>query len=66
MTDNFPKEHLEFMFAGLLYPSDVVEMVILDFIKRPYDKKEEKHSLCYFYDKYSITEMDQIMRYSRM
>lgn len=66
MTDVFPKDHLDFMFAGLLDPGDVVEMVMLDIIKRSYDKKEEKHPLRYFYDKYGITEMDQIMRYSRI
>lgn len=66
MTEVFPKEHLDFMFAGLLDPADVVEMVMLDLIKRSYDKLEEKHSLRYFYDKYGITEMDQIMRYSRI
>lgn len=46
MTDVFPREHLDFMFAGLLYPSDVVEMVIFDLIKRTYDKTEEKQC-CY-------------------
>lgn len=66
MTQVFPKEHLDFMFVGLLYLADVVEMVMLDLIKRSYDKTEEKHSLRYFYDKYGITEMDQIMRYSRI
>ena len=62
MIDVFPKDHLDFMFAGFLDPGDVVEMVMLDLIKRSYDKKEEKHPLRYFYDKYGITEMDQIMK----
>lgn len=66
MTDVFPKEHLDFLFVGLLDPGDVVEMVMLDIIKQSYDKKEEKHPLRYFYGKYGITEMDQIMRYSRI
>lgn len=66
MTEVFPKEHLDFMFVGLLNPADVVEMVMLNLIKRSYDKTEEKHPLRYFYDKYGITEMDQIMRYSRI
>lgn len=66
MMKVFPQEHLDFMFCGLLDPGDVVEMVMLDLIKRTYDKTEEKHALRYFYDKYGITEMDQIMRYSRI
>lgn len=66
MIDVFLKDHLDFMFAGFLDPGDIVEMVMLDLIKRSYDKTEEKHPLRYFYDKYGITEMDQIMRYSRI
>ena len=66
MIDVFPKDHLDFMFAGFLDPGYIVEMVMLDLIKRSYDKTEEKHPLRYFYDKYGITEMDQIMRYSRI
>jgi hypothetical protein len=66
MMKAFPQEHLEFMFCGLLDPGDVVEMVMLNLIKRTYDKVEEKHSLRYFYEKCGITEMDQIMRYSRI
>jgi hypothetical protein len=64
MMKAFPQEHLEFMFCGLLDSGDVVEMVMLNLIKRTYDKVEEKHSLRYFYEKYGITEMNQIMRYS--
>lgn len=66
MMKVFPQEHLDFIFCGLLDPGDVVEMVMLDLIKRTYDKTEEKHALRYFYEKYGITEMDQIMRYSRI
>ena len=66
MTEVFPRKHLDFMFAGLLDPGDVVEMTMLELIKAAYDKTEEKHSLRYFYDKYGVTEMDQIMRYSRI
>ena len=29
MIDVFPKDHLDFMFAGFLDPGDVVEMVML-------------------------------------
>lgn len=66
MVEVFPQEHLDFMFAGLLDPADVVEMVIFDVIKKAYDKTEEKHSMRYFFEKYGITEQDQIMRYSRI
>lgn len=34
MMDVFPQKHLEFMFAGLLDPADIVEMVIFDVIKK--------------------------------
>lgn len=30
MIEVFPKEHLDFMFVGLLEPADLVEMVMLD------------------------------------
>ena len=33
MTDVFSKYHLDFMFAGLLNPGDVVKMMMLDLIK---------------------------------
>ena len=48
MMKVFPQEHLDFIFCGLLDPGDVVEMVMLDLIKRTYDKTEEKHALRYF------------------
>ena len=66
MMEVFPKDHLDFMFAGLLDPADIIEMVIFDLIKKTYDKTEEKHSMRYFFEKYGITEQDQIMRYSRI
>ena len=40
MTEVFPKEHLDFLFVGLQNPADVVEMVMLNLIKRSYDKTE--------------------------
>ena len=66
MIEVFPKDYFDFMFAGLLDPGDVVEMVMLDLVKQSYDKTEEKPALRYFYNKYGITEMDQIMQDSRM
>lgn len=66
MTEEFPQDYRDFVFAGLLDPADVVEMVMVDLIKRTYDKTEEKHSMRYFHEKYGITEQDQIMRYSRI
>ena len=66
MTDVFPQDYRDFVFAGLLDSGDVVEMVIFDLIKMTYDKTEEKHSMRYFFEKYGITEQNQIMRYSRM
>lgn len=66
MTDVFPQEYRDFVFAGLLDPGDVVEMVMFDLIKMTYDRTEEKHSMRYFFEKYGITEQDQIMRYSRI
>lgn len=66
MKDVFPQDYRDFVFAGLLDPGDVVEMVIFDLIKMTYDRTEEKHSMRYFFEKYGITEQDQIMRYSRI
>ena len=66
MMKEFPREYLDFLFAGLLDPSDIVEMVMLELIKNTYDTTEEKHSMRYFFNKYGITEQDQIMRYSRI
>lgn len=66
MMDTFPREHLEFIFGGILEPGDIVEMAMLELIKKAYEKTEEKHSLRYFYEKNGITEMDEIMRYSRL
>lgn len=62
----FPQDYRDFVFAGLLDSGDVVEMVIFDLIKMTYDRTEEKHSMRYFFEKYGITEQDQIMRYSRI
>ena len=45
ITDVFPQEYRDFVFAGLLDPGDVVEMVMFDLIKMTYDKTEEKHVL---------------------
>lgn len=66
MMDAFPREYLDFVFAGLLDPGDVVETIIFNLIKKAYDEKEEKHSMRYFFEKYGITEQDQKMRYSRI
>ena len=66
MQKVFPNDYREFVFAGLLDPGDVVEMVIFELIKMTYDKTEEKHSMRYFFEKNGITEQDQIMRYSRI
>lgn len=66
MQKEFPQDYLDFTFAGLLDPGDVVEAVIFELIKKTYDKTEEKHSMRYFFEKYGITEQDQIMRYSRI
>lgn len=66
MVNIFPSQYREFVFAGLLDPGDVVEMTMLDLKKKTYDKTEEKHSMRYFFEKYEITEQDQIMRYSRI
>lgn len=48
MTDVFLQDYRDFVFACLLDPGDVVEMVIFDLIKMTYDKTEEKHSMRYF------------------
>lgn len=49
MMKVFPQEHLDFIFCGLLAPGDVVEMVMLDLIKRTYDKTESiKNSVLLF------------------
>lgn len=66
MTNAFPQDYRDFVFAGLLDPRDVVEMVMFNLIKMAYDKTEEKHSMRYFFEKYGIKEQDQIMRYSRI
>lgn len=66
LADVFPQDYRDFVFAGLLDPGDVVKMVMFDLIKKTYDKTEEKHSMRYFFEKYGITEQDQIMRYSRI
>ena len=47
MTNVFPQDYQDFVFAGLLDPGDVVEMVMFDLIKMTYDKTEEKHSMRY-------------------
>ena len=47
MLDAFPREYLDFVFAGLLDPGDVVETIIFNLIKKAYDEKEEKHSMRY-------------------
>ena len=41
MLDAFPREYLDFVFAGLLDPGDVVETIIFNLIKKAYDEKEE-------------------------
>jgi len=56
MTNEFPQECWDFVFAGLLDPADVVEMVMVDLIKRTYDKTQEKHFMRYFFEKYGIVE----------
>lgn len=62
----FPEKHLQFVFRGFLDIGDVVRMIMLDVIKRAYEKKAEKHSMRFFFDKYGINENDAIMRYSRI
>ena len=66
MMREFPREYLDSIFSGFLDPGDIVEMVMLELIKNTYDTTEEKHSMRYFFNKYGITEQDQIMRYSRI
>ena len=51
MMEIFPSEYRDCVFAGLLDPGDVVEMVMFDLIKMTYDKTEEKHSMRYFFRK---------------
>lgn len=62
----FPKEHLQFVFGGLLDIGDIIEMIMFDVIKCAYERKAEKHSMRFFFEKYGINESDAIMRYSRI
>ena len=47
MKDVFPQDYRDFVFAGLLDPGDVVEMVIFDLIKMTYDVETHIQRTCF-------------------
>ena len=61
----FPSEYLEIVFGGKLNIDDVVKMAILNIIKDLYDKKSEKHSLRYYYEKYGIDTEERQKQFTR-